>query len=229
MDDDLPRAGDVSEHDQQMRAFYEAELPDRLTYPLSPERVALATTFAALCHERGLRSVLEVGCGAGRDGLLLSSAGLRYTGVDLSPVGVRLCLDQGLAAHEASAVQLPFADDSFDAAWTMSTLMHLPGDDIVRAVAELARVVRPGGVLEVGVWGAEVSGVDIQEDLRYFRLRTDAEVREILGSVGRVETFARGMLSPSGYHYQWARVIVPGRHAPTDVSLISSPRVADGP
>jgi hypothetical protein len=35
----------------------------------------------------------------------------------------------------------------------MSTHMHLPGNDINVALTELGRVIRPGGLLEVGVWG----------------------------------------------------------------------------
>jgi SAM-dependent methyltransferase len=98
-----------------------------------------------------LESVLEVGCGAGHDGRLIR-AGLAYTGVDLSAVGVGLCAGLSLHAVQASAINLPFRNRSFDAGWTMSTLMHLPGNDINVALNELGRVIRPGGLLEVGVW-----------------------------------------------------------------------------
>jgi hypothetical protein len=55
----------------------------------------------------------------------------------------------------------------------MSTLMHLPGNDINLALTELGRVIRLGGLLEFGVWGADKLHTRIDDHGRYFRLRTD--------------------------------------------------------
>jgi SAM-dependent methyltransferase len=57
----------------------------------------------------------------------------------------------GLPIHVAvaDAAALPFAADAFDCVYTMGTLEHLPEAD--RAVAEIVRVVKPGGVAIVGV------------------------------------------------------------------------------
>ena len=153
-----------------------------------------------------------MGCGGGRDGRIIADAAPAYVGVDLSPVGARICRDAGLVACAASALALPFADDSFDAGWTMSTLMHLPGDGMSRALAELRRVLRPGGLLEVGVWGAAADGEWFAADGRYFRHRTDDDLRRVLGVVGDVVAFAAwDQLDEGGAHYQWARVRVGGR------------------
>lgn len=153
--------------------------------------------------------MLEVGCGPGRDGAALDAAGFEYTGVDLSPVAARICREQGLSAREADATSLPFATDSFDAAWSMSTLMHLPGDGFAQAIDELKRVVRPGGMVEIGVWG------DVQDnerphpgDGRYFRRRTDGNLRAELEVLGVVVDFDTWAWSDGGMHYQWARVEV---------------------
>ena len=190
------------------RAFYDLELPTRVARPVSGRRAEQLQAFIVACRERGLTSVVEVGCGAGRDGVLLDTAGLAYVGVDLSPVGVRLCRDAGLDAREASATALPFADGSFDCGWSMSTLMHLPGEEMDAAVAELGRVVRPGGLLEVGVWGADDDGTWVDEHGRFFQQRSDESFRELLGSVGTVEAFDTWDHFADGGHYQWARVAV---------------------
>jgi SAM-dependent methyltransferase len=193
-------------HDERMRAIYAGELPTRVDRPLPSYRVSLIDGFIADARQRGASSVLEVGCGAGRDGVRLRDAGLAYVGTDLSPVGVRLCLGMGLNAVEASAIALPFADSTFDSGWSMSTLMHLPGEEIETAVAELGRVIRPGGLLEVGLWGASESHAWTDESGRYFRLRTDDEIRAILGVIGEVEGFAVMQEHSDGGHYQWSRV-----------------------
>lgn len=134
------------------------------------------------------------------------AAGVDYTGVDLSAVGTRLCAGHGLRAVQASATRLPFKDLSFDAGWTMSTLMHLPDDQIELAVAEIGRVVRPGGLLEVGVWGANELRTRLDAQQRYFRERTDDQLRQLLSRIGDVVAFDTWDPFADSGHYQWGRV-----------------------
>ncbi|WP_076258337.1 class I SAM-dependent methyltransferase [Intrasporangium flavum] len=198
----------MSDHEARLRAYYDAEMAERDVRPLGEQREAHVAGFAALCTEQRRASVLEVGCGAGRDGRILAAAGLGYTGVDLSRAAVELCRAHGLEAHLASALDLPFEDDTFEAAWTMSTLMHLEGDGIVRALAEVRRVVRPGGLLEIGVWGGDEAREWVDEGGRYFRSRTDAELVTLLAAVGEVTAFDTWSRFEDGGHYQWARVVI---------------------
>jgi SAM-dependent methyltransferase len=193
---------------QRLVDYYADELPLRASQAPPPERLACMERFVTTCLGRGLRTVLEVGCGAARDGVLLRDSGLTYDGVDLSPVGVAICRARGLQAQVASATALPFATSSFDSAWTMSTLMHLEGSDLDVAVTELGRVVRPGGVLEVGVWGSTRAGTRVDEHGRFFQQRTDSQIRTVLESVGRVQAFNTWEWYDNGGHYQWARVLV---------------------
>jgi ubiquinone/menaquinone biosynthesis C-methylase UbiE len=89
------------------------------------------------------RDVLEVGCGTGL--LLRRIAGFAKSarGVDLSPGMLERARARGLDVSEASATSLPFPDASFDVACSFKVLAHVR--DIHRALAEMARVVRPGG------------------------------------------------------------------------------------
>jgi SAM-dependent methyltransferase len=98
--------------------------------------------------------VLEVGCGPGwlwADGAGLP-AGLRLTLTDLSPGMVEVARQRAAAssselveARLADAQELPLAADSYDVVVANHMLYHVP--DPEKAVAELARVLRPGGVL----------------------------------------------------------------------------------
>lgn len=87
--------------------------------------------------------VLEVGCGTGL--LLRRFAGFakRAVGVDLSPGMLARARARGLEVQEASATSLPFPDDSFDVACSFKVLAHVR--EIHQALAEMTRVVRPGG------------------------------------------------------------------------------------
>lgn len=152
--------------------------------------------------------MLEVGCGGGRDGVLLRDAGFDYHGVDLTPEASDICADRGLRVTVASATQLPFDADAFDAAWTMSTLMHLDGDGFDRAVDELGRVVTSGGLVAVGVWGSQRPGRRVDEHGRLFVQRSDEQVRQALSRIGAVDSFETGMFHDDGGHYQFATVVV---------------------
>jgi len=89
------------------------------------------------------REVLEVGCGTGLILEKLARIARRAEGVDLSPGMLEHAKKRGLDVREGSATELPYPDASFDVAVSFKVLAHVP--DIERALAEMARVVRPGG------------------------------------------------------------------------------------
>jgi ubiquinone/menaquinone biosynthesis C-methylase UbiE len=105
--------------------------------------------FASFAQAAGKR-VLEIGCGNGADGVMFASHGARYTGVDLTPEAIdatrRHFAAEGLAGQFRSenAEQLSFPDDSFDTVYSYGVLHHTLAPE--RAVGEVHRVLKPGGV-----------------------------------------------------------------------------------
>lgn len=106
--------------------------------------------------------LLEVGCGMGTDLLQFARGGAQVTGVDLTPRSVetsRHHLDlYGQTGDFALAdcERLPFADESFDVAYSNGVLHHTP--DTAGSVREIHRVLKPGGQARVmlyhrGSWG----------------------------------------------------------------------------
>jgi ubiquinone/menaquinone biosynthesis C-methylase UbiE len=89
------------------------------------------------------RDVLEVGCGTGLVLGRIAGFAKSATGVDLSPGMLERARERGLDVREASATSLPFEDQSFDVTCSFKVLAHIP--EIERALAEMARVTRPGG------------------------------------------------------------------------------------
>jgi SAM-dependent methyltransferase len=106
--------------------------------------------------------VLEVGSGSGRMWQALGAAvpaGWRLVLSDVSP-GMLAEARRALAASGrearfvlADAANLPFSDDRFDLAFANHMLYHVP--DLPRAVAELGRVLRPGGRLIAATNGGD--------------------------------------------------------------------------
>lgn len=106
--------------------------------------------------ERGRgRRLLEVGCGIGIDTLRLARLGFgEVVGVDLTEVAVEVAAErarreglEGVRFEVADAETLPFEEGSFDLVYSFGVLHHTPG--IERAVAEVHRVLAPGGTAHV--------------------------------------------------------------------------------
>lgn len=87
--------------------------------------------------------VLEVGCGTGLILERLGRVAKRAEGIDLSPGMLEKARARGLRVKEASATALPYDAESFDLVVSFKVLAHVP--DIRGALAEMARVCRPGG------------------------------------------------------------------------------------
>jgi SAM-dependent methyltransferase len=97
-------------------------------------------------------AVLEVGCGTGYLAIELARAGRRVTGVDVSGVALDAARHhaQGVPGaiasfDQVSGLTLPYPDASFHFAYSVETIEHLHPDDVPAHLAEVHRVLRPGG------------------------------------------------------------------------------------
>ncbi|PYK98873.1 MAG: hypothetical protein DME19_10810 [Verrucomicrobia bacterium] len=110
--------------------------------------------FAQFTRYRGKRA-LEVGFGAGTDFIQWLRAGAIASGIDLTQEALDNLTRRIEAYHlpqpekiaVADAENLPFANDSFDLAYSFGVLHHSP--DTEQAIRELVRVVSPGGDIKI--------------------------------------------------------------------------------
>jgi SAM-dependent methyltransferase len=144
-----PCGSNISEGEQGSKEYFENLLLGRSEYgPWLPDALGYDET-------RGLR-VLDVGCGQGIDVYHYALAGARATGIDLTPRHVELArahvAAMGLEADivEGDAENLPFADASFDRVSSNGVLHHTP--DMLAALRDIRRVLRPGGEARVIVY-----------------------------------------------------------------------------
>lgn len=121
------------------------------------------------------RSVLEVGGGPGELAERMQrELGAEVSFVDISPRMVELARGRRIDAQVADVQELPFADAAFDTVVAAWMLYHVP--DVGRGLAEIARVLRPGGAL-----------IAVTNSVQHLR-----ELRELIAyPTGWEETFSR--------------------------------------
>ncbi|MHB8330512.1 MAG: class I SAM-dependent methyltransferase [Acidimicrobiales bacterium] len=173
----------------------------------------LTVDYDRLGVARGER-LLDLGCGGGRHAFQAVRVGARVVALDAqadevaqvrNTIGAMLDAgevrpDDEAGVVQGSALRLPFADASFDRVIAAEVLEHIPDD--TSAIAELSRVLRPGGTMAVSVprFGPEAVNWALSDDyhnvpgghVRIYRRST---------LVGRLR---RAGLRPVGSHHAHA-------------------------
>ncbi|MBD3291738.1 MAG: methyltransferase domain-containing protein [Armatimonadia bacterium] len=142
--------------------------------------------------EREPRVILDAGCGTG--GTLSHLRGMgELWGCDVAPEALAACRKRGFDRLKRSPVQaLDFSDDRFDVVVSCDVIEHIEEDR--RAMGEMARVLRPGGILVMTVpahrwlWSAH------DEALDHLRRYETAPLREMIESAGlKLELYSKAV------------------------------------
>jgi SAM-dependent methyltransferase len=179
----------------------------------------LTVAFDRLPVEPG-DAVLDVGCGAGRHAYECLRRGARVVAYDLDTTEVKdtMTVLEAMdgpgsgSAVNGDALNLPFGDASFDRVIAAEVLEHIPADTV--AIAELARVLRPGGTIAVTVprFGPELTNWALSDEyhtipgghIRIYRASTLVDRLRKAGLRVTGRGYAHGLHSP----YWWLRCAV---------------------
>ncbi len=96
---------------------------------------------------RSGRQALDIGCGNGKFLIKLRALGWEVQGVEFNAGAVAVCRDSGLNVFHGDLHAAGFADESFDMVSARHLIEHLP--DPNRFMAEVARILKPGGYLYI--------------------------------------------------------------------------------
>jgi ubiquinone/menaquinone biosynthesis C-methylase UbiE len=162
-------------------------------YPFIPEFVE----FEAWTGKR----VLEVGCGQGADLSRFALAGADTHGCDLTTKHCRIshdfvrALGGRASVAQADARALPYPSSSFDLVYSFGVLLLV--EDLDRAVAEIHRVLKPGGTVVTMFYNRQSLHYYIKT-LYYYGIVCDLE--QVLGPRRLIDWFTDGYGYPHTYH-----------------------------
>ena len=191
---------------QNLRDYYDEEARLRLRKPVTGRRVELRDEFVALLDAEKRRSVVDFGAGPGRDGEAFIVAGLDFVGLDRAHANAVLASERSVNVVQGSIDAPPFRHGSFDAGWSMSTLMHVAGADVAETLTAMTTSLTPGAPLLVGVWGGDQGDIigefGLDGHQRFFSLRPfDVNLR-LLAACGEVENATTWDFGPDEWQYQ---------------------------
>ena len=128
-------------------------------------------------------SLLDLGCGSGRDSLAFLEDGYEVTPLDGSPEMCALAeIHTDLEVLNMTFEELDF-DEVFDGVWACASLLHVPEKEMPDILKKVGMALKPGGHLYVSVKEGEFEGI---RDERYY---VDYKKRKLMDMLEDTEIF----------------------------------------
>jgi len=110
--------------------------------------------ISKLLKEKGIKRILDLGCGTGRHVIFFSKKGFEVYGMDASPKGISIAeqwlleenLEAELKLHRMEEI-FPYEDNFFDAIISIQVIHHNKMKEILITVSEIVRVLKKGGII----------------------------------------------------------------------------------
>ena len=148
------------------------------------------------------KDVLNLGSGPGRDSLILREHGLSVTCIDGSKEMVEMTFRLGFKSIQADLRDLNLAG-LYDGIWAYSSLIHLTYDESKELLEKIHNLLRPGGILFLGLIegnGHETRNVANSCYTRYFEYYDENKVESLLHGTG-MKIVYRDAFRPGNHTY----------------------------
>jgi SAM-dependent methyltransferase len=174
---------------------------------------------------RDLRT-LDCGCGTGHNLALLRRFG-SAAGIDLTLSGLRYAAARGdRQVAQASAARLPFADETFDLVTSFDVIYSLPDEVERAAVAEMFRVLKPGGHLVLSAAALESLRGNhsvLSREIRRYSKASLARVLERAGFRLQWMSYTHATILPLLFALRLAQRIIGYEESPAEISVPLAP------
>lgn len=125
--------------------------------------------IAKIFKKSGVKKVLDLGCGSGRHVVYLAKNGFDVYGFDIAEEGIKLAKEWLKDEHLKASFKigsiyekLPYKDDFFDAIISTHAIHHGKIEDVRKAIAEVKRVLKPGGLIFINLRKRRIRKFDLK-------------------------------------------------------------------
>ena len=125
-------------------------------------------------------SIIDMGCGSGRDVSAFARMGYEAVGLDASEKLAEIAEKASGASVIIADMSSWVADEPFDGIWCCASILHLQNEELRSVFDNLEKNLKPGGVIFISVKSGIETGVD--EKGRYMRNFTEKELEDLLKS-----------------------------------------------
>lgn len=191
---------------KQLDDYYLKNAEEYFRQTLKVDMGPLHSRFMRHMPESG--SVLDAGCGSGRDAKIFMSYGFKVSAFDASPALAHLAAGYLLQPVDVLRFQELAYDKEFDGIWACATLLHVPHSQLPDVFRRLGRALKPDGVLYASFkYG---SGEHVR-DGRLFTDMNEADLDVLLQQVNgfsEIETWVTEDRRPGRYDEQWLNALL---------------------
>lgn len=174
---------------------YEKYAHERASYSPDEFKVQEQSEFLKFLKDEKRETLLEIGCGPGRDAQFFQSQGLRVLAVDNVPTMVKFTAEKGVSARVLDCYNLDEINECFDAVYTMNCLLHIPKRDFDQVLDLISGRLNENGIMYIGIWGDQnFEGIwehDRYEPKRFFSFWKTEALLEVLQRSFKLEYYRR--------------------------------------
>jgi SAM-dependent methyltransferase len=191
----------------KLRKAYDRAVDEREGKKRPQWKDEIRASFLEMLKDEGKRSLLEIGAGTGVDSMFFQDNDIKVICTDLSPENIRSCVEKGLEAYEMDFLNLEFPSQSFDSAYAMNCLLHVPSQDFSNVLKIIRDLLKPSGLFYLGQYGGQDSEgtwpKDHYKPKRFFSFLSDDRIRQVAVEFFTIIEFTKNFLAnEEDLHFQ---------------------------
>lgn len=190
-----------------LRQAYDKYAQERDSSTIQDWKAKERSSFLLMLKQHSKKRLLEIGAGTGRDGKYFQDNGFEVVCIDLSPAMIELCKQKDLTAYVMDMNHIDFPENSFDAVYSMNSLLHLTKNEFPEILHQINALVRPDGMIYIGIYGGyDHEGIrdkDSYTPKRFFSFFSDEHLEQEVTKVFDILAFNRVIFEPDNpMHFQ---------------------------
>lgn len=144
---------------KQLRNYYDKDASERDYGRMALWKLDERACFLSFLQREKKRTLLDIGSGTGTHAMAFQDNSFKVFCVDMSYEMSKVCQEKGLTTCTMDFMEIGFVPMSFDAIFSLNSLLHVPRNQLDEVLCRLSSLLKPQGLLYWGQYG----GYDLEE------------------------------------------------------------------